>query len=97
LVRVQFIFNDKGVKIDNNQQIRENLDPVIKELENRGIKHNDDYDIRGIGDVVEDVLTAFGITEEKFKAFWNLQECECTNRKKFLNGIFHWRRKRKDS
>jgi hypothetical protein len=80
---------------NDNQQIREELDPIIKTLEDRGLKHNDDYDIRGVGDVVEEVLTAFGITQERYKWLMGLDECDCTERKKWLNGIFHWRHKRK--
>lgn len=76
------------------REIRNTLDRVIKELEKGGIKHNDDYDVVGIGDVVESVLNRLGITQESFKAFFNLNECNCTERKKFLNGLFYWRKKK---
>lgn len=78
-----------------NEEIRNEIDPIIKELKDQGIKHNDDYDVVGIGDAVESVLNKFGITQEKFKNFFNLKECNCTERKKWLNSIFYWRRKRK--
>lgn len=78
-----------------NRQIREELDQVIEELEKRNVKHNDDYDIVGVGDVVEQVLTKFGITQERFRAFFKLQECDCNKRKEWLNGIFYWRSKKK--
>lgn len=80
---------------NRNNKIRDEIDPVIEELKRLKIKHNDDYDIVGVGDVVESVLTKFGITQESFKSWLKLSECSCTERKKFLNGIFHWRLKRK--
>jgi hypothetical protein len=80
---------------NKNNKIRNEIDPVVEELQALGLKHNDDYDIVGIGDVVESVLTKFGITEEVFKSWFKISECSCTDRKKFLNGVFHWRMKRK--
>jgi hypothetical protein len=79
----------------DNRAIRKDLDNIIQEIRSQGIKHNDDYDSVGVGDVVESVLSRLGITQEKFKELFNLQECNCTERKKWLNGVFHWRRKRK--
>jgi hypothetical protein len=78
-----------------NEKIRNEIDPIIKELSDQGIKHNDDYDTVGIGDVVESILTKFGIDQETFKKWFDLKECNCTERKKWLNSIFYWRRKRK--
>lgn len=80
---------------NKSNKIRDEIDPVIKELQELGLKHNDDYDIVGIGDVVEATLNKFGITQESFKRWFQLSECSCTDRKKFLNGVFHWRMKRK--
>lgn len=80
----------------SEREIRKTLDSVITELEKHNIKHNDDYDVVGIGDVVEQVLSKLGISEENFKAFFGLQECQCTDRKKFLNSLFYWRQKRKN-
>ena len=80
---------------NKSNKIRDEIDPVIKELQELGLKHNDDYDIVGVGDVVESILTKFGITQESFKSWFNLSECNCTERKKWLNGVFHWRQKRK--
>jgi hypothetical protein len=45
---------------------------------------------RGLGDVVEGVLTKFGVTQERYKEWFGLQECNCTKRKKYLNGLFSW-------
>jgi hypothetical protein len=74
-----------------NQQIKKEIQPVIDELKKRGIKHNStDSEIKGLGDVVEEVLNKFGITEERFKSFFKLRECNCKERKKFLNNLFSW-------
>jgi len=73
--------------------IKTEMNQVIKELENRGISVNShvDKDTKGLGDVVEDVLTKFGVTEERFKKWFNLKECNCSKRKKWLNGLFSWK------
>jgi hypothetical protein len=73
--------------------IQKEMNQVISELENRGINvnsHNEDQ-IVGLGDVVEDVLKKFGITEERFKQWFGLKECGCSRRKKWLNGLFSWK------
>lgn len=85
--------NKRKIKVDN-RAILEELVPLIDELEKKGIKHNQYYE-QGVGDVVEAALKAVGITEERFKDFWGLQECGCMGRKKWLNGVLSWHRKRK--
>jgi hypothetical protein len=72
--------------------IKSEINQVISELETRGIDINDHLRNRvGLGDVVEDVLKTFGITEERFKQWFGLQECGCSKRKKWLNGLFSWK------
>ena len=62
--------------------IRKEMNEVISELEKRGIDVNSHMsDTRGLGDVVEDVLKTFGVTQERFKSWFNLKECNCTKRK----------------
>lgn len=78
------------------REIRDTLDKVIGDLEEKGLKHNDDYDKVGIGDIVESVLLKLGITQEKFKEFWGLSECACNERKKWLNGLFYWHKQKTD-
>jgi len=84
---------DRKKTIDNRTILNE-LVPVIRELEKKGIKHNDYYE-QGLGDIIETTLKQFGITEEKFKNWFNLKECDCMGRKKWLNSVLHWHRKRK--
>lgn len=77
----------------NNKVMIEQINQVITELENRGVDVNSHItgDVRGLGDVVEETLKKFGITEERFKKWFNLRECGCTKRKKWLNGLFSWK------
>lgn len=79
---------------EENSIIREEMDPVIKKLESLGIDpnaHKKD-DTTGLGDVVESVLQSFGITEERFKKWFNLKECGCSKRKAYLNNLFSWKK-----
>ncbi len=78
---------------EDNNEIKKEMESVIEELEKRGITFNtreDEY--TGLGDVVESTLSSFGITEEKFKSWFNLKECNCNKRKKWLNNLFSWRK-----
>ncbi len=79
---------------DNNLQTKAEMDTVIKDLEAKGVKFNTkEEDMTGLGDVVESTLQKFGITEERFKAWFGLEECNCSKRKKFLNNLFSWKKK----
>jgi hypothetical protein len=75
------------------EDYRPEINDVIQELESRGININSHVseDTKGLGDVVEEVLQKFGITEERFKEWFNLKECGCSKRKKWLNGLFNWK------
>jgi hypothetical protein len=73
--------------------VRQEMDQVINELESKGINLDvtqEDFQTRGLGDVVEGVLTKFGVTQERYKEWFGLQECNCTKRKKYLNSLFSW-------
>jgi len=77
-----------------NDDIRREMNLVIKELENLGVNNNSHttfQDTKGLGDVVEEVLNKFGITEERFKQWFNLKECNCSKRKAWLNNLFSWK------
>lgn len=77
---------------NENDQIKAEMNPVIDELEKRGITFNTkEGEYQGLGDVVESVLQTFGITEERFKQWFNLKECNCNKRKKWLNNLFSWK------
>jgi len=73
--------------------VRPEMDRVINELQAKGINptiSKEELERRGLGDVVESTLTKFGITQERYKEWFGLQECNCTARKKWLNNFFSW-------
>lgn len=75
-----------------NNRIKEEMQPVIDELKSKGIQFNSkETEVTGLGDVVEATLNKFGVTEERFKKWFNLKECNCKERKKWLNNLFSWR------
>jgi len=74
------------------QDIKNEMDEVINQLEKRGVKFNHGDDMTGLGDVVESVLINMGITQERFKEWFSLKECNCNKRKKWLNGLFSWKK-----
>tara|TARA_B100001094_G_scaffold331707_1_gene400997 strand:+ start:6081 stop:6329 length:249 start_codon:yes stop_codon:yes gene_type:complete len=77
-----------------NNDVRREINQVINALESEGVdvnSHMTQKDTKGLGDVVEATLQRFGVTEEKFKKWFNLKECNCTKRKKWLNGLFSWK------
>lgn len=77
---------------EDNTVLANEIQKVIDDLKSRGINENTtEHEVVGLGDVVESTLSRFGITQERFKQFFNLQECNCTERKKFLNGLFSWK------
>ena len=77
-----------------NEQIKNEMDGVIHELEKKGVNFNTKYEeFIGLGDVVERTLETFGITQERFKTWFNLRECNCNKRKKWLNNLFSWKKK----
>jgi|TARA_B100001778_G_scaffold155719_1_gene128032 hypothetical protein len=73
------------------QPDKNEMDKVIKELEDQGV-NVDATEMTGLGDLVEAALTKFGVTEERFKNWFNLRECNCSKRKAWLNKVFRWRK-----
>ena len=81
------------LSIEENNNIKKEMDEVITKLESLGIDPNaHKKDSVGLGDVVESVLQSVGITEERFKNFFNLKECNCSKRKAYLNNLFSWKK-----
>lgn len=79
---------------EENNAIKQDIDTVIKKLESMGIDKNDYLkgEVVGLGDIVESALQSLGITQERFKQFFNLKECNCTKRKAWLNSLFSWKK-----
>ena len=74
---------------------RHEMNKVINELEKEGVNLANFEEVTGLGDVVEGVLIRFGVTEERFKKWFNLRECNCSKRKQWLNKIFSWKKNKK--
>lgn len=82
-----------GFNQSENDRLKKEMQPVIDELKKQGVTHNSsESEIVGLGDVLEGTLQKFGITEERFKEWFNLKECSCKERKKWLNNLFSWRK-----
>ena len=74
---------------------RHEINKVINELEKEGVSLDNIDEMTGLGDVVEGVLIKFGGTEERFKKWFNLRECNCSKRKQWLHKNFAWRKRKK--
>lgn len=78
------------------KDVKKEMNNVIERLEKQGINANSHMDANmdkvGLGDLVEKALQSFGITEEKFKEWFNLKECNCSKRKAWLNNLFSWKK-----
>tara|TARA_B110000902_G_C14017011_1_gene478812 strand:- start:244 stop:510 length:267 start_codon:yes stop_codon:yes gene_type:complete len=82
--------------------IEKEMDKVIEELKKRGLNQHshegvsDEASTTGLGDAVEATLQKFGITEERFKKWFALKDCNCSSRKAWLNNLFSWKNKVND-
>ena len=78
---------------EENRQIKSEMQPVIDKLKREGVNFNTtEGEVTGLGDLVESALKTFGVTEERFKTWFNLKECNCSARKKWLNNLFSWKK-----
>ena len=76
-----------------NKELKQEIQPVIDDLKKKRVKFNStESEVAGLGDLVESTLQSFGITEERFKSWFNLKECNCNERKKWLNNLFSWKK-----
>lgn len=83
---------------EENDAVKHEIQPVIDDLKDKGIDFNSsEGEIAGLGDVVESTLSAFGITQEKFKKWFNLRECNCNERKRWLNNLFSWKKNKDEN
>ena len=69
-------------------EVQAEMDAFIEEMNRQGVSQEPDPNDVGLGDAVEFVLTKLGITQERYKAWRGLDECDCTERKHYLNKIF---------
>ncbi len=85
--------------MDHNEKnkLKKEMNFIVKDLEKNGVKHNStEEEMTGLGDIVEATLQKFGVTEERFKEFFGLKECNCSKRKQFLNNVLSWRKKKNE-
>ena len=76
----------------NNEQ--EKLDKVVEALEAEGVNlENYQNKKEGLGDVISNVFSKLGVTEETVEKWSGIGGCGCQKRKKFLNKIIPFRKK----
>jgi hypothetical protein len=89
----------KREAIMNHSESAKKLDEVVEHLENQEGVTLENYqhkDPEGLGDTLENVFKSFGITEDTIKGWTGLKGCGCEKRKKFLNKVFPYRKKKAD-
>tara|TARA_R100000808_G_C2153295_1_gene163388 strand:- start:1658 stop:1999 length:342 start_codon:yes stop_codon:yes gene_type:complete len=76
----------------SNEQ--EKLDKVVNELEKEGVTLENYQEKKdGLGDVIANVFSKLGVTEETVEKWSGIGGCGCQKRKKFLNKIIPFRNK----
>jgi hypothetical protein len=75
-------------------ELRREIDSVISELEKVGVTPNSHImnNIANLKQIIDNTLSANGISQERFKEWFGLKECNCTKRKAWLNSILSWRK-----
>ena len=71
------------------------LDEVMSYIEmEKGItSHNYQNKTEGLGDIVSNVLSKFGVTESTIEKWGGIGGCGCSKRKQFLNTVLPFRKK----
>lgn len=81
----------KNPNIDTQQN---KLDEVVEALENEGVTLDNYKDkSEGLGDVIGNIFTKLGVSEETVEKWSGIGGCGCQKRKKFLNKIIPFRNK----
>jgi hypothetical protein len=92
--------HDREVKRQRNerqkefQQLHSDADSAISELKEQGVEIEKISE--GLGDTIEKVLNKFGITQEKIEKITGAQGCGCSERKKWFNKIFSYKKEDTD-
>ena len=72
---------------------QDKLDQVVTALEQEGVSlENYQEKKEGLGDVIGNVFTKLGVTEETVEKWSGIGGCGCQKRKKFLNKIIPFRK-----
>ena len=73
---------------------QDKLDQVVTALEQEGVSlENYQEKKEGLGDVIGNIFTKLGVTEETVEKWSGIGGCGCQKRKKFLNKIIPFRKK----
>ena len=81
---------DDGIRDATEKRLDDkDLDQAMAEIEAKA----DGVEVEGLGDLVENVLTKFGITQERVQKALGTKDCGCSRRKQFLNKLFPFARK----
>ena len=94
--REKFIKSQESKKIKKKDQdkINAQIDEVMKEVEKEGVNLNNYTDKQeGLGDLISNVMSKLGVTEENVQKWSGIGGCGCSARKKFLNKILPFRKK----
>jgi len=84
---------------NEQQEMKKELDQVIHDLKHKegvDLSNYANKDPEGLGDSLERVFAKFGITEDRISKYMGIGGCGCQERKKFLNKIFPYRKKKED-
>ena len=70
------------------------IDEVMNEVEKEGVTlDNYTENKEGLGDLIGNVMSKLGVTEEKIQKWSNIGGCGCSARRQFLNKIMPFRKK----
>jgi hypothetical protein len=93
-VNINTVYAHQHTVLQNMNHEKEKLDLVVNALEKEGINlKNYEEKKDGLGDVIGNVFSKLGITEETVQKWSGLEGCGCQKRKKFLNKIIPFRKK----
>jgi hypothetical protein len=89
-----FMSKEQIEEIQKLQEDKEVMEQAIAHLENEGVSLENAEQMEGLGDLLEKTFSTFGITEDRIKRLTGLKECGCTKRKKWLNKVFPFGKKK---
>ena len=81
-----YLYNKK------QEEERALVDDVMHEVEKHGINAENEEVEEGLGTILANVFSKFGITEKKMEEWSGLGGCGCSKRKKFLNKILPFKK-----
>jgi len=93
-VNINTVYAHQYTVLKDMNHEKEKLDLVVNALEKEGINlKNYEEKKDGLGDVIANVFSKLGVTEETVEKWSGIGGCGCQKRKKFLNKIIPFRNK----